>query len=166
MAPQRRRSRSATDDEASANGRRTAVRRRPEQDQAQDQEQAQDQDQDQEQEQDQAQDQEQDQAQDQAQDEAEPRTGGAIRTAREAARAALSEVLELTAKQPESLVGVQRTPDGWSVCFELVEDRRIPSSTDILASYEANIDANGELVSFRRTRRYSRGAGDNGGSTK
>jgi hypothetical protein len=75
--------------------------------------------------------------------------------------------MELGGKPPESLTGVQRTNDGWSVCFEVVEDRRIPSSADILASYEATIDSDGELMSFRRIRRYSRGRGDgNGGSVK
>jgi hypothetical protein len=73
--------------------------------------------------------------------------------------------MELTAKPPESLTGVQRTEDGWTVCFEVVEDRRIPSTADILATYESRIDWDGELMSLRRIRRYSRGRGDgNGGS--
>jgi hypothetical protein len=75
--------------------------------------------------------------------------------------------LELTAKPPESITGVQRTEDGWSVCFEVLEDRRIPSSADILATYESVIDRDGELTSFRRIRRYGRGRGDgNGGSAR
>src|SRR5438132_1731455 len=53
-------------------------------------------------------------------------------TAGEAAKAALRQVAELTAKRPEGVIGVQRTEDGWSICVEVVEDRRIPSSTDIL----------------------------------
>ena len=85
---------------------------------------------------------------------------GRIRTAREAAKAALRQVLELTSKPPESITGVQRTEDGWSVCFEVVEDRRIPSSADILATYESTIDSDGELMSYRRVRRYSRGRGN------
>jgi Gas vesicle synthesis protein GvpO len=93
--------------------------------------------------------------------------GDHIRSAREAARVALRQLVELTAKPPESITGVQRTDDGWSVCFEAVEDRRIPSSADILATYEATIDPDGELMSFRRVRRYSRGRGDgNGGSAR
>lgn len=83
-----------------------------------------------------------------------------VRTAGEAARAALGQILELTDKQPESITGVQRTRDGWSVCFEMLEDHRIPSSADILATYESTVDSDGELMSFRRVRRYSRGRGD------
>jgi hypothetical protein len=47
--------------------------------------------------------------------------------------------------------------DGWVVEFEVLEERRIPSSSDILALYEVELDADGELLAFRRTRRYLRG---------
>jgi Gas vesicle synthesis protein GvpO len=81
-------------------------------------------------------------------------------TAGEAAKAALREIAALTAKQPEGITGVERTEDGWTVGIELVEDQRIPSSADILATYEISIDADGELLSYRRVRRYARGRGD------
>ncbi len=85
-------------------------------------------------------------------------------TAGEAAQAALREIAALTAKQPEGVTGVERTEDGWSVGIELVEDQRIPSSSDILATYETTIGADGELLSYRRVRRYARGRGDTEGS--
>ena len=81
-------------------------------------------------------------------------------TASEAAKAALSQIAELTGKGAEGITKVQRTEDGWSIGVEVVEDRRIPSSADILATYEATIDADGELMSYRRVRRYPRGRGD------
>ena len=81
-------------------------------------------------------------------------------TAGEAAKAALSQIAAFTAKQPEGVTGVERTRDGWTVGIELVEDQRIPSSSDILAIYETTIDADGELLSYRRVRRYARGRGD------
>jgi hypothetical protein len=81
-------------------------------------------------------------------------------TAGQAAKAALREIAELTAKQPEGVTEVERTEDGWTVGIELVEDQRIPSSADILATYETTIDADGELLSYRRVRRYARGRGD------
>lgn len=85
---------------------------------------------------------------------------GSPLTARQAARAALRQVVELTGKRAESITGVERREDGWTVSIEVVEDRRIPSSADILATYEAMIDGDGELMSYRRVRRYSRGRGD------
>jgi hypothetical protein len=83
-------------------------------------------------------------------------------SAAEAGREGLQQITELTGKEAESVTGVKRSQDGWTVTVEVVEDRRIPSSTDILATYEAELDNDGELLSYRRVRRYSRGRGDNG----
>jgi Gas vesicle synthesis protein GvpO len=88
------------------------------------------------------------------------RRGRKAMTASDAAKAALREIAAFTAKQPEGVTGVERTEDGWTVGIELVEDQRIPSSSDILAIYETTIDADGELLSYRRVRRYARGRGD------
>jgi hypothetical protein len=81
-------------------------------------------------------------------------------SAAEAGREGLEQITDLTGKDPESVTGVKRSQDGWLVTVEMVEDRRIPSSTDILSTYEAEIDNDGELLSYRRVRRYSRGSGD------
>jgi hypothetical protein len=55
---------------------------------------------------------------------------------------------------------VEPGEDGWIVSVEVVEDPRIPSSSDILATYETEFDLSGELLSYRRVRRYARGRGD------
>jgi hypothetical protein len=80
-------------------------------------------------------------------------------TANEAAREGLRQIGELTGKRPEGVTELERTDDGWVVGVEVVEDRRIPSSSDILATYEAEFGTAGELVSYRRLQRYSRGQG-------
>jgi hypothetical protein len=80
--------------------------------------------------------------------------------AAKASQLAMRQIAELTGKQSEGITGVERGDDGWIVGVEVVEDRRIPSSTDILATYETEVDADGELVSYRRVRRYARGRGD------
>jgi hypothetical protein len=91
------------------------------------------------------------------------RRGRSDLTARESAEAALRQVAELTAKQVEGVTGVERTEDGWLVGVEVVEDRRIPSSADILAIYEAAIDMDGELLSYQRVKRFPRGRSDEDG---
>ena len=83
-------------------------------------------------------------------------------TAPEAAQAALRAIVDLTGKKPEGGTAVGPTEDGWLVGIEVVEDQRVPSSSDILAIYEAELDFDGGLVSYRRGRRYPRGRGDNG----
>jgi hypothetical protein len=52
---------------------------------------------------------------------------------------------------------VERNDDGWEVGVEVVETHRIPDTADILAVYQLHLDEDGELVSYRRTKRYSRG---------
>jgi hypothetical protein len=69
---------------------------------------------------------------------------------------------EMTAKDPEGVTSVAPAEDGWTVEVEVVEDRRIPSSADVLALYEVQIDTEGSLKSYRRTRRYTRGRGNSG----
>lgn len=83
-------------------------------------------------------------------------------TAAQAARTALRQIAELTGRQPEGITGVEPAEDGWVVGIEVVEDRRIPSSSDILAAYETALDMDGELLSYRRVRRYPRGRTDQG----
>jgi Gas vesicle synthesis protein GvpO len=84
-------------------------------------------------------------------------------SAAEAGQIGLRQIAELTGKELEGVTGVEPAEDGWVVGVEVVEDRRIPSSTDILATYEIEIGMDGELVSYRRLRRYTRGRGDSSG---
>lgn len=84
-------------------------------------------------------------------------------SAAEAAQLGLRQIAELTGKEPEGITGVEPSEDGWLVGVEVVEDRRIPSSGDILATYETELDPSGEMLSYRRVRRYSRSRGDSGG---
>ena len=89
-------------------------------------------------------------------------TGPPAISAAQAAAAALAHLEELTSKVPQGATSVEPTDDGWVVEVEVVEDRRIPSSADMLALYEVEIDLDGVLLAYRRTRRYGRGAGDTG----
>jgi hypothetical protein len=79
---------------------------------------------------------------------------------REAARSAARHVTALTGKELCGVVSLERSDDGWLVGVELVEDHRIPSSSDVLGLYLAEVDADGGLLSYRRSRRYARGRGD------
>ncbi len=55
-----------------------------------------------------------------------------------------------------SCFGGAEQPDGWHVTVDLVELRRIPAATDVIASYEAVLGPTGVLLSYRRYRRYFR----------
>jgi hypothetical protein len=74
-----------------------------------------------------------------------------------AAALAAAQVRELTGKAPEGVTALERLEDGWRVAIEVLESRRVPDSTDLLALYSVDLDADGELVGYRRERRYHRG---------
>jgi Gas vesicle synthesis protein GvpO len=79
-------------------------------------------------------------------------------SAREAADIAEEYITDMAGHEPAGMTSVEATDgDGWVVEFEVIEQRRIPSSADILALYEVEVDADGEMLGFRRIRRYLRG---------
>lgn len=64
----------------------------------------------------------------------------------------------MTHRRPEQMTAAERTDEGgWIVEAEVVEDRRVSPWADMLALYEINLDADGNLLAYRRTRRYTRG---------
>jgi hypothetical protein len=81
------------------------------------------------------------------------RVGGA-----QLAGTAREVVQGLTGKRPESVTGLERSDDGWRVDVEVLELERIPSTTDVLATYEVTLDEQGELQGYRRVHRYLRGS--------
>ncbi|MFJ7999700.1 gas vesicle protein GvpO [Streptomyces sp. NPDC096310] len=83
-------------------------------------------------------------------------TEGAAR----AARAAREHLGSLISHRTEGVSGVRRTDDGWCVVVDVLELARIPDTTSLLASYEVSIDRDGELLEYRRVRRFRRGAAD------
>lgn len=78
--------------------------------------------------------------------------------ASQVATEAAAQLSDLTGHPSEAIVGLERTDDGWKVQVEVVELRRIPATTDMLASYEVEVDSSGDLVGYRRLRRYPRGS--------
>lgn len=78
-------------------------------------------------------------------------------TASQAASSAARQLLELTGREAEGVTGLERTDDGWTVKVEVVEVRRIPDTTDVLALYDVDVDSDGDLLGYRRVRRYTRG---------
>lgn len=74
------------------------------------------------------------------------------------AGAARDAVQGLTGKSPETVTALERSDDGWRVAVEVLELERIPSTTDVMATYEVNLDEEGELQGYRRVHRYLRGS--------
>jgi hypothetical protein len=76
-------------------------------------------------------------------------------------RHAMDQLSMLTNRAVEGVSRLERADDGWTFQVELVELDRIPDSTSVLASYETHTDEEGNVLSYKRTRRYTRNqAGD------
>jgi len=87
----------------------------------------------------------------------EPASRGSAVTGARLAYLGAEQLVELTQKPFEGVIGLHRTEDGWTVEVEVLEMRRIPETTDILGVYEVSVDTSGEMVSYKRVRRYLRG---------
>ena len=63
---------------------------------------------------------------------------------------------ELTGLHPETVSGLNKDEEGWHVNIDLIELKRIPESTDVLAIYEVVLDDEGQFIRYERIQRYSR----------
>lgn len=83
-----------------------------------------------------------------------------VRGAEHAARAASRSLEGLIGHPTEGVSAVRRVDDGWCVVVDVLELPRIPDTTSLLASYEVQLDQDGELLEYCRVRRYRRGSAD------
>lgn len=74
----------------------------------------------------------------------------------EIARDAVRQLYAVTGMTPETISSIDHDDDYWYVEVEALEVSRIPPTTDILSSYRVQLDGDGEIVGYRRTRRYIR----------
>jgi hypothetical protein len=82
-------------------------------------------------------------------------------SAREAVQQVRAELPQLLGRPVETVLGVERDDDdGWRVIAQVVELARIPNSTDVLGAYAVTLSDDGEIVGFRRQRRYNRSQAD------
>jgi hypothetical protein len=82
-------------------------------------------------------------------------------SAREAIERVRADFPALLGRPIESVLGVERGDDsGWQVTVQVVEMRRIPQTTDVLGAYAVTLDKDGELLEYRRRRRYVRSQAD------
>jgi hypothetical protein len=79
----------------------------------------------------------------------------------EAVGAVRREFPALLGRPVEAVLGVERDEDnGWVVTVQVVELERIPRSTDVLGAYAVQLDKDGEMIGYRRRRRYNRSQAD------
>lgn len=67
------------------------------------------------------------------------------------------QLKELTGYPVDSVAGFAKNGDGWALTVTVIELTRIPAAADVLAEYVVDIDAAGDVVGYRRGRRFHRG---------
>jgi hypothetical protein len=97
-----------------------------------------------------------------AREDAPPVAGVAQSDARRAMERGREQLEDLLGRAVESLSSLDRTHDGWVLALEVVELQRIPETTDVLASYEMELDDDLNLRRYQQVRRYHRGRTDEG----
>jgi hypothetical protein len=83
----------------------------------------------------------------------------------ELAQQARQQVSALTGLQPETVTGLDRAgEDRWVVRVEALELARVPSTMDVLGTFEVTISVDGALLGFRRLGHRRRSSTEDGGS--
>ncbi|MEV7081048.1 gas vesicle protein [Streptomyces sp. NPDC093516] len=101
-----------------------------------------------------------------SQDSQDSRTSNGSETARkrpnpmEVLRQARGQLAELTGMEAESVSSFEQTEDGWALEVEVLELERVPDTMSLMASYQVELDQDGQLTGYRRVRRYERGRSD------
>lgn len=72
------------------------------------------------------------------------------------ARKAKEQLSEVTGMTPETISSIRSDEEYWYVNVETLELSRIPPTTDIMSSFLVHLDGDGDLVEYRRLRRYYR----------
>ncbi|MFD0318291.1 gas vesicle protein GvpO [Streptomyces flavalbus] len=75
-------------------------------------------------------------------------------------RHARAQLAELTGMSAETVSSFEQTEDGWSLEVEVLELARVPDTMSLMASYQVDLDPEGQLTGYRRLRRYERGRAD------
>ena len=90
----------------------------------------------------------------------EPVAGAGGSEARRVLDRASEQLADLLGRPVESVSSLERTHDGWVLSLEVVEVERIPETTDVLASYEMELDDDLNLRRYQQARRYIRARAD------
>ncbi len=67
------------------------------------------------------------------------------------------QLKKLTGYTVDSIVSFSKKESGWSLTATIIELKRIPASSDVLVEYEVDLDGTGDIVGYRRGRRFCRG---------
>jgi len=75
----------------------------------------------------------------------------------ELADRAKEELAQVTGFKPVATVGSYKDEEGWHITVDMLEMARLPECTDVIGTYVAVLDENGDMVKFDKMRARLRG---------
>jgi len=75
----------------------------------------------------------------------------------ELAERAREQLAQVTGFKPVAIVGSYKDEEGWHISVDVLEMARLPESTDVIGTYVAVLDENGDMVKFDKKRARLRG---------
>ncbi len=75
----------------------------------------------------------------------------------ELAERAKQQLAQVTGFKPVAVVGSYKDEEGWHISVDMLEMVRLPECTDVISTYVAVLDENGELLKFTKKRARLRG---------
>jgi hypothetical protein len=69
---------------------------------------------------------------------------------------AKDQLMELTGLRADTVSSLNKDEQGWHVAVEMVELKCVPDQKDLLGCYEVDLDGEGTIIQYKRTRRYCR----------
>jgi len=79
-----------------------------------------------------------------------------MKTGLQIAQLVKEQLVEITHVKADTISAISKDEQGWHIFVEMIEMKRIPAGSDMLATYETLADEEGNLINFRRIRRYLR----------
>jgi len=81
---------------------------------------------------------------------------------RDLVTSAREQLEDLTGRRVSSVLGFERDGEdgGYDMTLEVFELERVPETTSIMGCYRLKLDEDGDVVEYRRVRRYNRSRPD------
>ncbi len=74
----------------------------------------------------------------------------------EVVRSAMAQLGDMTGLVGDNVSSLTKVDSGWQLVVNMIELKRIPPSTDMLACFDVSVDDEGNVTNYQRSRRYLR----------
>ena len=69
----------------------------------------------------------------------------------------IPQITDLLKKEPESIMSVEKTKEGWIVVCDVLEKKSVPETFDLLKVFEFSADNNAKIIGFKQVKKIRRG---------